>query len=299
MGSIEIAIAGKTPFRVGSVRRIWGLTRGTPWAPVLIIFLVLFCAAFGDLISPQDATRYDLTNTFAPPFWEKNGKPAYLLGTDHMGRDILSRIISGSRISVIVAFFGILLAGATGTSVGLISGYFGKRVDQLLMRLVDIQLSIPGILLALILVAAFGASLKNVIIVIAITGWASFARIVRGEVLSIKSRDFVALAKVMGASRRRILLRHVLPQIVNTLMILATLQVGSVMIFEASLSFLGLGVQPPTPSWGLMLAEGRQYLTSAWWQATFPGLAILLTCLSTNLLGDWLRDKLDPKLRQM
>lgn len=297
MDAIEIAEI--KPLRMGNVRHIWAWTRGAPLGPVLILFLVLFCAAFGDVISPQDGTRYDLTNTFAPPFWEKTGNWAYLLGTDNMGRDILSRIIGGARISVIVAFFGILLAGATGTSVGLISGYFGKRVDLVLMRLVDIQLSIPSILLALILVAAFGASLKNVIIVIAITGWAGFARIVRGEVLSIKSRDFVALAKVMGASRSRILLCHVFPQIMNTLMILATLQVGSVMIFEASLSFLGLGVQPPTPSWGLMLAEGRQYLTSAWWLATFPGLAILLTCLSSNLLGDWLRDKLDPKLRQM
>lgn len=294
-----IEIVGAKPMQLGSVRYIWEWTRGAPWGPLLIIFVVLFCAAFGDIISPQDATRYDLINTFTPPFWETGGSSAYLLGTDNMGRDILSRIIGGARISVIVAFFGILLSGATGTGVGLISGYFGKRIDQVLMRLVDIQLSIPGMLLALILVATFGASLKNVIIVIAITGWAGFARIVRGEVLSIKSRDFIALAKVMGASRWRILLYHIFPQIMNTLMILATLQVGSVMIFEASLSFLGLGVQPPTPSWGLMLAEGRQYLTSAWWLATFPGLAILLTCLSTNLLGDWLRDKLDPRLRQM
>lgn len=279
--------------------KIIRILRGLPIIPTLVLATVIFCAIFGEYVAPQDPRRYDLRNVFAPPVWQQEGTAANLLGTDNMGRDVFSRLIAGARISVIIALTAIFIAGVLGTSVGLISGYVGGKPDAILMRVVDVQLSIPYILLALIIVAALGASLKNVIIVIGIAGWPGYARVVRSEVLSIKGRDFVALARVLGCSQLRIMTRHVFPQILNTLIILATLQVGTVMIFEASLSFLGLGVQPPTPSWGLMLADGRNYLSSAWWISAFPGLVILFTCLSANLIGDWLRDRFDPRLRQL
>ena len=270
-----------------------------PIIPVLILATVIFCAFFGNYIAPKNPRKYVLGNSFAPPVWYEKGSRENLLGTDNMGRDIFSRLIAGASISATVAFIAICIAGFIGVCVGLTSGYAGGRVDAVLMRVVDVQLSIPYILLALLMVAVLGASLRNVIIVIGFAGWPGYARVVRGEVLSIKSRDFVALARVLGCGRLRIMFRHVLPQVINTLIILATLQVGTTMIFEASLSFLGLGVQPPTPSWGLMLADGRNYLSSAWWISAFPGLIILFTCLSANLMGDWFRDKFDPKLRQL
>ncbi len=289
---------GKATRKVSS-RKIIRILRGFPILPGLVLFIVLFSAIFGEYLAPRDPRKYELGNTFAPPFWQQDGTASRLLGTDNMGRDVFSRLIAGARISVIVALTAIFIAGTIGTSVGLISGYTGGKVDAILMRVVDVQLSIPYILLALILVAALGASLRNVIIVIGIAGWPGYARVVRGEVLSIKGRDFVALARVLGCGRLRIMLCHVFPQVLNTLIILATLQVGTVMIFEASLSFLGLGVQPPTPSWGLMLADGRNYLSTAWWISAFPGLVILFTCLSANLVGDWFRDRFDPRLRQL
>jgi len=281
------------------VARVLPVSRDYPLIPLAILTAVVFCALFGTYIAPNNPTKYELGNTFTPPFWYEEGDASRLLGTDNMGRCIFSRLVAGARVSVIVSLTAILIAGVVGTSIGLVSGYAGGTVDAVLMRVVDVQLSIPYILLALILVAVLGASLQNVIIVIGVAGWPAYARVVRGEVLSVKQRDFVALARVLGCGRLRIMLRHIFPQIVNTLIILATLQVGTVMIFEASLSFLGLGVQPPTPSWGLMLADGRNYLSTAWWISAFPGLVILFTCLSANLLGDWLRDRFDPRLRQL
>jgi peptide/nickel transport system permease protein len=196
-----------------------------------------------------------------------------------------------------VGFVAVILSGIIGATLGLISGYFGGLSDTIIMRLVDIQLSMPGILLALAIIGAIGPSLANVIIVIAVTTWADYARVVRAQVLTIKENDFVDLAKVAGCSTFRILRKHIFPSTINSLIVIGTLMLGRVIILESALSFLGLGVQPPTPSWGSMLADGRQYLTYAWWLATFPGLAIMLVVLGTNLLGDWLRDWLDPKLR--
>ena len=230
---------------------------------------------------------------------QAGGQGQYLLGTDKVGRDILSRIIYGSRISVIVAGIAIFISGAIGATLGITAGYFGGWVDSLLMRLVDISLSIPIILMALVLVTALGASYQTIVIVLVIFLWAQYARQARGETLTVRVQDFIARAKVAGASDARIMLRHVFPNVFNSMVVLATLQVGFVIILEASLSFLGAGIPRPNPAWGLMVSDGRELIISSWWVSLFPGLAILLVVMATNLLGDWLRDKLDPKQRQV
>ncbi len=268
-----------------------------PIGGLTILFLLIVAALFAELIAPHNPVDQDITQALSPPFFLEGGTWNHLLGTDELGRDILSRIIFGARISLVVGFIAVAISGFIGTCLGLVSGYFGARVDSVIMRLVDIQLSMPYILIALALIGALGPSLRNIIIVIGITSWVDYARVVRGEVLSIKENEFVDLAKIAGCSIYRILLKHIFPGVVNSLIVLGTLMLGRIIIFEAALSFLGLGVQPPTPSWGIMLADGRQYLTYAWWLATFPGFAIMLVVLGTNLVGDWLRDLLDPKQR--
>ena len=270
-----------------------------PFLPLIILLSVLFCAILGPYITPHDAGALNLGDALKPPFWQEGGSTANLLGTDNMGRDILSRIIMGARVSVVVALFAILFSGTVGSLMGMLAGYFGGKIDLVIMRLVDIQMSVPSLALALILAAALRPGMTTVIIVIAITYWTWYARLIRGEVLSLKERDFIALAKVAGCGTFSILLKHFLPNVVNTLLVLATLQIGSVIIYEASLSFLGLGIQPPDVSWGLMLSDARPYISVAWWTITLPGIAIVLTCLGSNLLGDWLRDTLDPKRRQL
>jgi peptide/nickel transport system permease protein len=226
------------------------------------------------------------------------GKGTFLLGTDKLGRDILSRIIYGSRVSIIVASIAIFVAGTVGTALGVTAGYFGGWVDAVIMRLVDISLSIPIILMALVLVSALGASFKTIIAVLIIFLWAQYARQSRGETLTVRVQDFVARARVSGVSDMRIMLKHIFPNVFNSLVVLATLQVGFVIILESTLSFLGAGIPRPTPAWGLMVADGRELIVAAWWVALFPGMAILLVVMSMNLLGDWLRDRLDPKQRQ-
>jgi peptide/nickel transport system permease protein len=227
------------------------------------------------------------------------GKGKFVLGTDKLGRDIVSRIIFGSRVSIIVAGIAIFIAGTIGTTLGVAAGYFGGWVDALIMRLVDISLSIPIILMALVLVAALGASFKTIIAVLIIFLWAQYARQSRGETLTVRVQDYVARARVSGASHARIMLKHIFPNVFNSLVVLATLQVGFVIILESTLSFLGAGIPRPTPAWGLMVSDGRELLVAAWWVALFPGIAILLVVMSMNLLGDWLRDRLDPKQRQV
>ncbi len=227
------------------------------------------------------------------------GSFKYALGTDQLGRDILSRIIYGARISLIVAAVTLGVGGGIGIIIGLLSGYYGGWVDELLMRLVDIILALPLILVALVLVVAVGQSFEMIIAVLALWIWPRFARMVRGEVLQLKNLDYVSLARVAGASTPRILFIHLFPGTINTVIVVATLQVGIVILVEATLSFLGAGVPPPDPAWGSMVADGRNHLVDAWWVATMPGIAILLTVMSLNLFGDWLRDKLDPRLRQM
>ena len=227
------------------------------------------------------------------------GNSKYLLGTDDLGRDILSRMIYGARISLIIAAVTLGIGGAIGTGLGLIAGYFGGLIDELVMRIVDIFLALPLVLVALVLVVAVGQSFFITTVVLVLFIWVRFARQIRGEVLQLKTMDYVALAKVAGASTPRILFVHLFPGVVNTLIVVATLQVSIVILVESTLSFLGAGVPPPTPAWGSMVADGRDFLNDAWWISTMPGVAILLTVLSLNLFGDWLRDRLDPKLRQL
>lgn len=278
----------------------WGKEQleGLPWAPAAILALVLLAAALGPWLTPHDPSAMNLAASFRPPAWQARGSVEYPLGTDNLGRDIASRIIAGARVSVIVALYAIVFSGSLGALVGMTAGYFGGAIDAAIMRLVDIQLSIPSLALALVLAAVLGAGFGTVVIVIVVTYWTWYARIVRGEILSLKERDFVALARVAGCGTATIFRRHFLPNVLNTLLVLATLQVGQVIIFEASLSFLGLGIQTPDVSWGLMLADARGYIANAWWPITLPGVAIMLTCLASNLIGDWMRDTFDPSRRQ-
>lgn len=271
---------------------------GFPYISATILTLMLIAAIFGDSLAPYDPNGLDLASSFRPPFWQAGGSFAHPLGTDNLGRDILSRIIGGAHVSMVVAFYAIVFSGGIGGLIGMISGYFGGIVDAVIMRLVDIQMSIPSLALALMLAAVLSPSLSTVVIVVVVSYWTWYARIIRGEILSLKERDYVALARVAGCGTGVIFARHLLPNIMNTVFVLATLQIGQVIIFEASLSFLGLGIQMPDVSWGLMLADARAYLTNAWWAITMPGIAIMVTCLSSNLIGDWLRDSLDPKRRQ-
>jgi peptide/nickel transport system permease protein len=270
-----------------------------PWFPLVILGALIVCAVFAAYISPQSPTEGDITAKLIPPMWMERGSAEHPLGTDRFGRDVLSRIIHGSRISLLVSLIAIGVSGTLGTLVGLISGYRGGLTDAFLMRLTDIALSLPTILIAVVLVAVSEPSFRNVILVIALLLWPRFARQVRGETLGIKEQDFVALAVVAGRSSAWIIARHILPNVMPTLLVISTLQVGYVILLEGTLSFLGVGVPPPNPAWGLMIADGRGFIATAWWITLFPGLAMLLTVLAVNLRGDWLRDHLDPRLRQL
>jgi peptide/nickel transport system permease protein len=256
-------------------------------------------ALLAPLLNLSNPYEQSLRLKFRPPVWEERGSWTYPLGTDRLGRDMLSRIIWGARVSLAAGVVTVLLASAFGAAVGLVAGYYGGRVDAALMRVTDATLSFPIILLALILAVTVGPSFLNVVLAIAVILWARYARVIRGQVLTLMELDFIAQARIAGAGAWRIITRHLLPNTMNTLVVLVTLQIGYVIIVEASLSFLGAGIPPPTPAWGSMIAEGRDFVTSAWWVSFLPGLAILLVVLAFNLLGDWLRDTLDPKLRQL
>lgn len=262
------------------------------------ISVVLFVAVSisAPVLAPKDPLKINLADRLAPPSLSFSTVGDYPLGTDQIGRDILSRIISGSRVTLIVAATAVLLGGAMGISLGLVAGYFGGWTERIIMRLADLQLSIPLLLFALIIIAVLGPNLVNLVIVLALTGWTRFARITRGEVLSLREREFVLSAKGAGAGHLRILFRHILPNVLTAAIVVATLELARVVILESALSFLGLGVQPPNASWGRMLADGREYVATAWWLSTFPGVAIVLIVLGVNLLGDWIRDFFDPKL---
>jgi peptide/nickel transport system permease protein len=273
--------------------------RELPWFPGVVLAALVLTAVFAAYLAPQSPTEGDITQKLIPPIWMERGDWEHPLGTDRFGRDVLSRIIYGSRISLLVSLIAIGVAGTFGTALGLLSGYRGGLIDAVLMRLTDIALSLPLILIAVVLVAVSEPSFRNVILVIALLLWPRFARQVRGETLAIKQQDFVALAVVAGRSSWWIMSRHIFPNVVPTLLVITTLQVGYVILLEGTLSFLGVGVPPPNPAWGLMIADGRGFLATAWWISLFPGLAMLLIVLAVNLMGDWLRDHLDPKLRQL
>jgi peptide/nickel transport system permease protein len=264
---------------------------------VAIVLLVIVSAAWAPFLSPADPLQQEVTYRLKPPLWRGEDGQTYFLGTDHLGRDILSRLIYGSRISLVIGVCAVSLAGTLGTLLGLVAGYRGGRVDDLCMRLTDTMLAMPFILLALAVIAVLGSSLQNIILVLGITSWVSYARVVRAEVLTLRTREFVAAAQALGGRGGRIVFRHLLPNVLTPVIVIATLEVARMIILESALSFLGLGVQPPTPTWGGMLADGRAYLSTAWWLATIPGLCIMLSVLGINLLGDWLRDVLDPRLQ--
>lgn len=275
------------------------VTRIAPWVYLVVVSSVVVVAIFAEFLTPYSPNATNLEERLVPPFTFEGGSQAHILGTDHLGRDILSRLFFGARYSLIVVFGAITLTALLGTVLGLISGYKGGITDSIIMRLTDAALAFPAILFALLLAATIGASFTNLMLALVLPGWAQYARIVRGEVLSIRERDFVAQARTIGCSGWTIMIRHLLPNVVNTVVVIVTLRVGLFIILESSLSFLGVGIPPPTPSWGNMVSDGRQYMASAWWISFMPAMAILLLVLCFNLFGDWLRDHLDPKLRQI
>ena len=263
----------------------------------VVVAAVLGAALAAPLISPFDPLGQDLENRLKPPGWQDGAGYVHALGTDHLGRDLLARVIFGARPALLVGVAAVLISGVLGMITGLLSGYFGGRVDDVLMRLADIQLAFPFILLAIAVIGVLGPSLVTIIAVIGVSSWVIYARVVRGAVLSIREREFIQAAQALGVRDWRVLVRHILPNAFTPWLVVATLDMARVIVIESALSFLGLGVQPPTPTWGGMLADGRVYLSTAWWLATFPGLAILVAVLGINLFGDGLRDTLDPRLK--
>jgi len=275
-------------------------TQGFPTIPIVILLVLVFTAAFAEFIAPHNPEVGSLSQRFKPPAWVAGGSAQHWLGTDHIGRDVLSRLIFGARVSMIVGFTAVIFAGVLGTALGILSGYFGGWVDQVIMRITDTWLALPALTFAIFLAAIVGPSEWNIVIILGAVYWTRYARVIRGEVLSIKERDFVRLAIVAGCSKTKIMRQHVLPNVLNSAIVLATLMLGVVIVTEAALSFLGVGVPPPKPAWGLMLADGKKGLMAGyWWLTVFPGVCIVLMVLSANLLGDWLRVKLDPQLRQL
>ena len=273
---------------------------GFPLIPVIILTCIVLVAVFANVLAPYDPQLGTLSARFKPPAWEQGGSMAHLLGTDHVGRDVLSRLIFGARVSIIVGITAVIVAGVIGTGLGIISGYMGGWVDQVVMRITDTWLALPALTFAIFLTAIVWPSELNIIVILGAVYWTRYARVIRGEVLSLKEREFVRLAIVAGCSKRKIMWRHILPNVLNSAIVLGTLMLGVVIVTEAALSFLGVGVPPPKPAWGLMLSDGKKGLmVGYWWLTVLPGTCIMLMVLSANLLGDWLRVKLDPQLRQL
>jgi len=264
-----------------------------------VIAAVFVCALLAPVLAPHDPVEQDLAIRLTPPMWSLGGSSRHPLGTDALGRDLLSRIIYGARVSLIVGFAAVAVQGTVGSVLGLCSGYYGGRLDALLMRLADIQLAIPFLALAIAVMSVLGAGLRNVIIVLGVSGWVIYGRVVRGEVLSVREREYVEATRALGSGSARIMFRHILPNVSSSLLVISTLEIARMIIAEASLSYLGLGVHPPTPTWGGMVADGRNWIMTSWWISTLPGAAIFVTVLSVNIMGDFLRDLLDPTLRHV
>lgn len=265
---------------------------------LLLVLASVLCAIFAPYIAPYDPGAASLGHRLDMPRWiDDTGKSQYLLGGDQVGRDLLSRIIYGARISLLVGICGVAISLVLGTFLGIISGYFGKWMDDLIMRLAEVQMGLPFILLAIVIMSVFGTGIEKIIIILGLTYWVSFARLIRGEILALKEQEYIQAAKAIGGTHFKIILKHILPNVASSILVLATMCIAEFILLEASLTFLGLGVEPTVPSWGGMLADSRNYMTSAWWISVFPGIAIMLTVLGFNLLGDWLRDRLDPNMK--
>ena len=276
----------------------YAFIRRWPVLPGLVLVMLIVCAVFAPWIAPKEPNVQELRAQNTPPAWTAEGTTKYLLGTDQLGRDVLSRIIHGARISLAVAGVSLLSGLVVGVTLGLVAAWYGGFIDEVIARAVDIWHALPFLLLAIVVVTLFGASLVVMMGVLAMVSWAGFVRNIRAEVLSLKQREYVQMALICGASTPRIMIRHILPGVVPTILVIATLSVGGLILTEATLSFLGVGIPAPTPSWGLMVSEGREYLTTAWWSSFFPGMAIFLVVMSLNFMGDWVRDFTDPRLRQ-
>ena len=286
-------LPGRTPWL-----RVHG--RRVPWMPiagVLFIALLGVVAAAAPWLAPQDPIRQTLRGRLSPPTLEGADGRSHLFGTDHLGRDVLSRVIYGSRVSLVIGFSAVVIGGLLGSALGMLAGFAGNRVDGVIMTVADAQLAFPFILLAIGIIAVLGPSFPTLIVVIGLSGWVSYARILRSQVLVLRSREFVEAIHALGGSVWRVVLRHVLPNVMSSIVVVATLELARSIVLEATLSFLGLGIQPPTPSWGGMIQEGRDYLDSAWWISTFPGIVLMLTSIVVSRTGDGLRDLLDPTLR--
>ena len=290
----EPAIPSAAPLGAAKVRARRRF-RLVPTLPLAMLLLFVLAGVFAPVLTPHDPVKNNLADSLIPPAFIEGGQAEYLLGTDGFGRDVFTRLLFGARVSLMVAGLSLTIAVLIGTSVGVIAGYFGGAVDATLMRFVDVLLTMPTLLFALVLSIVVGASLQNVVLVLGFLIWPSIARLIRGETLLLRKRDFVRYAGAIGVPRYRILLRHVVPNVLPTLLVATTLEVANVIMTEASLSFLGAGVPPPTPSWGVMIDEGRALLATGWWIALFPGIAITVVVLSCNAVGDWLSDKFDPR----
>ncbi len=288
------AAQSRTGLRLRGLRR----RRGVLMTQV-VLMAVIAAAVLPQVISPHDPYTQDLSRRLTPPVFIRGGSWMHVLGTDALGRDMLSRVIYGARVSLMVATIAVIVSGTIGVVLGLLAGYFGGPLDEIVMRATEVQLAFPFILTAVALVSVLGASLRNIVIVLGVTGWTTYARVVRGISLSLKEREFVEAARAIGCSHTRILRRYLFPNVIGTVTVLGTFAFAAFIIAESGLSYLGLGVQPPTPSWGVMLADGYIYLRIAWWVTVFPGLVLMLTALSINVLGDWVRDLLDPRLRNI
>ncbi len=266
------------------------------WMGLALILPIFVATMFADTLAPYAPNDQRISARLQPPGGTV-GERSYVLGSDSLGRDVLSRVLHGGRISLLVGVAAVIVSGALGVTLGLVSGYFRGHVDTVIMRIADIQLAIPVLILALTIMAIFGPSLRNVVIVLGVTGWVPFARIVRGEVLSVRENEYVLAATALGAGHLRMMVAHILPNVMASVIVMASTRLGGVIIIEASLSFLGLGIQPPTPTWGNLIADGRDLLYTAWWVSTFPGVMLSLAVIGINIIGDWLRDTLDPRLR--
>jgi len=285
---IQAALQHRTRRRLRTFRRSWKALIGTT-----ILVVIVLAAVLAPYVAPHDPLDQRILDRLKPPVFA-GGSSQYLLGTDAVGRDVLSRIIFGSRVSLAVGLSAAIIGGVLGLTLGLISGYYGATADMIIMRVADLQLAIPFLVLAIAIITALQPGLLSIVLVLGLSSWVTYARVARGQVLSTRHRDFVEAARALGGSEARVLLRHVLPNIIAPVIVVATLEVGRMILAEAALSFLGLGVQPPAPTWGGITADGRDYLGTAWWISTLPGIAILLTVMAINFFGDWLRDVLDP-----